>query len=200
MILLVARAAPAMGAGAAWVSAKLAHGGRPGALLVISMAGAEVLLAASAAMARPEAIAWSLGLGWTLAILASVDLAAFRLPDVLTLPLMSAGLARAALSDDDLAGHVAGLVVGYSAIAVTGWIFKRLRGRRGIGLGDAKLFAAAGAWLGWAPLPSVMLIACGLGLAWFAVAALSEGRGALNARAPFGVALCCGTWVIWLLG
>ncbi len=163
------------------------------------MLAANLLLTASSAAARPDELAWSLGLGWTLIVLASVDLAVFRLPDVLTLPLMGAGLVYASLAGD-LGGHAAGLLVGYGSIAVTGWIFARLKRRQGIGLGDAKLFAATGAWLGWAALPSVMLIACGLGLVWFAAAALREGRHALRAPAPFGVALCCGTWVIWMLG
>ncbi len=158
-----------------------------------------LLAATSAAVVRPEDIAWSLGLGATLIVLASVDLAVLRLPDVLTLPLMAAGLIRAGLAGDDPGGHVAGLVLGYGLVALVGWSFMRLRGRRGIGLGDAKLFAAAGAWLGWAALPWVMLIACGLGLAWFAVVFLRRGREALHTQGPFGVALCCGVWGIWLL-
>ena len=162
--------------------------------------GVSLVVAASAALFRPEGLAWSLGLGASLVVLASVDLAALRLPDVLTLPLMGAGLVYAAVADGDLGGHALGLLAGFGSIAMTGWLFKRLRGLQAIGLGDAKLLAAAGAWLGWAALPSVTLIACGLGLAWFAATALRDGRGALGARAPFGVALCCGTWAVWLLG
>ena len=157
------------------------------------------LVLTGCAAARPGELGWSLALGWTLAVLASVDLAVFRLPDRLTLPLMGVGLTRAALQGDDLVGHVAGLGLGYAAIAATGWAFERLRGRRGIGLGDAKLFAAAGAWLGWAALPSVMLIGCAVGVAWFAVAALQGGREALRAPIPFGVPLCCGLWAVWLI-
>ena len=198
--LLLGVAAPAMGLGAAWVSAKLAHGDRPSRRLTIWMIGAHLLLTVSILAGRPEAVAWSLGLGSTLILLASVDLASFRLPDKLTLPLTGGGMVYAALSGGDLVGHGAGLLLGYGSIAVTGWVFARLRRRQGIGLGDAKLFAAAGAWLGWAALPSVMLIACGLGLAWFAVTFLRNGRNALMVPAPFGVALCCGTWAVWLLG
>ena len=197
-ILLCALACPALGLGAAWLSARLAGGGRPSARLSVSMIAAGLVLTGCAA-ARPGELGWSLALGWTLAMLASVDLAVFRLPDLLTLPLTGVGLIRAALEGDDLAGHVAGLGLGYAAIAVTGWAFERLRGRRGIGLGDAKLFAAAGAWLGWAALPPVMLIGCAVGLAWFAVAALQGGREALRAPIPFGVPLCCGFWAVWLV-
>ena len=154
-----------------------------------------------------------------LLVLASVDLATFRLPDLLTLPMAAAGLLLAGVSGARVGGatfegprlgeprfgeaafgaHLAGLVIGYGAIAAVGWAFERLRGRRGIGLGDAKLFAAAGAWLGWAALPSVMLVACALGLAGFALAVLRRGRGALSQAVPFGPALCGGTWLVWLM-
>ncbi len=193
-------AATVIGLAASWLSARLANGGRPSGRQMAWTIAVTLVMAASAAVARPEHFAWSLGLGAALVILASVDLTALRLPDVLTLPLMGAGLAYALLAGGDPGGHAAGLLAGYGILEGTGWVYARLRGRRGIGLGDAKLFAAAGAWLGWAALPSVMLIACGLGLAWFAVAALRGGRLALQAPAPFGVALCCGTWAIWLLG
>jgi mannitol/fructose-specific phosphotransferase system IIA component (Ntr-type) len=39
-----------------------------------------------------------------------------------------------------------------------------IRKRDGLGLGDAKLLAGTGAWVGWQGLPSVVLIAAVLGL------------------------------------
>ena len=198
LLLALSVATPLIGLGAAWVSAQLSNGVGPTRRRRLWTLFAGALLTASACVARSQHLGWSLGLGWTLVVLASVDLAVFRLPDVLTLPLMGAGLVYAALDGGDVGGHAAGLLAGYGSIAATGWVFARLRRRRGIGLGDAKLFAAAGAWLGWAALPSVMLISCGVGLAWFAIVALVQGREALRRPVPFGVALCCGIWSLWL--
>jgi prepilin signal peptidase PulO-like enzyme (type II secretory pathway) len=43
--------------------------------------------------------------------------------------------------------------------------YRALRGREGLGGGDAKLLAAGGAWLGWPALPAIMFGAAVLGLA-----------------------------------
>lgn len=55
----------------------------------------------------------------------------------------------------------------------------QLRRREGIGLGDAKLLAAAGAWVAWQGLPSVVLIAAVAGLL---AAALARWRNLILGR------------------
>jgi len=142
----------------------------------------------------------TLGLAWTLLTLAAIDSLAFRLPDILTLPLAAAGLLVSLTLTHDIWAHVAGAVIGYCVFAVIGWAFARMRGHEGLGLGDAKLAAAAGAWLGWAPLPSVVLIACAAGFLWVAILAIARGRAALTERIPFGVALAIAFWIVWLYG
>ena len=56
------------------------------------------------------------------------------------------------------------------------WGYRRLRGREGLGLGDAKLLAAGGAWLGWTQLAPVVLIACACALAYVAGTAIPDAR------------------------
>ena len=131
-----------------------------------------------------------------LVALARSDLARMRLPDGLTLPLVAAGLALAAVRAggwplDALAGAAAGwlLVVGLRALWMA-W-----RGRDAIGMGDAKLLAAAGAWVGWAPLPRVILVASLGALA----AAVLRGHDRA-APLPFGPWLCAGFAALWLWG
>ena len=169
---------------------------------------------AAAIVGWPLVFVVTLGLAWTLLTLAAIDILAFRLPDLLTLPLAAAGLAvsltvpdvlwthgiATAIAIDKLRDHALGLVIGYCAFAALGWAFARVRGREGLGLGDAKLAAAAGAWLGWAPLPSVILIACAAGFLWVATMTVMRGRAALTERIPFGVALAIAIWVVWLYG
>jgi leader peptidase (prepilin peptidase) / N-methyltransferase len=146
-------------------------------------------------------LALSLGLGWALLTLALIDARAHRLPDSLTLPLLAAGLAVAfALPGAPILDHLAGAAAGYGVLAAIGWAFWRLRGQEGLGLGDAKLLAAAGAWLGWRPLPTVLIVACALALAWIAVRAARGGGGALRAPVAFGPPLCAATWIVWLYG
>jgi leader peptidase (prepilin peptidase)/N-methyltransferase len=165
--------------------------------------GALAVAAWAAAVTPAGWLFWaSCGLGWTLLALAVIDWRHLVLPDVLTLPLVPAGLAVAWLIDPAmLPHHLVGAVAGFVSFALVGWIYARLRGRDGLGLGDAKLLAATGAWVSWTGLPSVVLVAGAAGLAG-ALLAAAGGRGGLRAgRAiPFGPCLALATWFVWLHG
>lgn len=138
-------------------------------------------------------------LGWWLLALALIDLRTWRLPDALTLPLLVAGLGAAALHqppETPLIGALAGAAAGYGVLAGLGYVYRRLRGRDGLGLGDAKLLAAAGAWLGLASLPWVVLAAALLGL----LLALAQRRPLQAETAvPFGPALALAFWGLFML-
>lgn len=161
---------------------------------------AAVGLAAWAVLAAPGWIGWlGAGLGWTLLALAAIDLRELTLPDALTLPLIAAGLGVAALAFPQPLDHLIGAALGGTAFAALGWGWERVTGREALGLGDAKLFAAAGAWLGWQGLPSVLLFAALAGLA-MALARAVTGRGGLRTPLPFGPGLAIGFWLTWVLG
>jgi leader peptidase (prepilin peptidase) / N-methyltransferase len=143
----------------------------------------------------------SLALGWTLLALAAIDLRHFILPDLLTLPLIPAGLAVAWLDDPArLPDHAIGAAAGFAAFALTGWLYQRLRGRAGLGGGDAKLLAAAGAWLGWPALPGVVVIAATSALLVIAARTLAGRPIGPQAPIAFGPYLALGLWLLWLLG
>jgi len=136
-------------------------------------------------------------LGWTLLTLAWIDAVSFRLPDLLTLPLLLAGLIEAALLEPDaLAGRSLGAALGYSGFVLLAWGYRRLRGQDGLGAGDAKLLAAGGAWVGGLLLPEVLLGSALAGLAW----ALRHLRVDTQARLAFGPFLAAGIWLAWLYG
>lgn len=140
-------------------------------------------------------------LGWTLLTLGWIDWRWMRLPDALTLPLLLAGLLSAAwLQPESIGSHATGAAVGYLALRGVAWCYHALRGREGIGAGDAKLLAAAGAWLGLAPLPMVVLLAALLGLATAGVMALSGRKLHATTALPFGPCLAASTWLVWLYG
>ena len=143
----------------------------------------------------------SLGLGWILLALAAIDLRHFVLPDLLTLPLIPAGLAVAwALDPGLLPDHALGTLGGFAAFVAIAFLYRRLRGREGLGTGDAKLLAAAGAWLGWRALPSVVVIAAVVALALALAGALAGGKLAWTSRIAFGPYLALGFWLVWLFG
>lgn len=151
-----------------------------------------------AALPSPEA--WiATVLGWWLLALATIDLVAWLLPDALTLPLVGAGLLLAAWGEPllgfvpptSLAGAAMGAAGGYLALAGIAFAYRRLRGREGLGLGDAKLLAAAGAWLGAERLPLIVLAAALLGLG---LAVLQRRELRAETALPFGPALALAFW------
>jgi leader peptidase (prepilin peptidase)/N-methyltransferase len=142
----------------------------------------------------------SLGLGWTLLALAWIDARWLILPDALTLPLIAAGLGVAWLLDAPVLDRLIGALVGFLALVAIAAGYRRVRRRPGMGLGDAKLMAAAGAWLGWPALPGVLLVAA---LAGLLVASILAGRRRQDwsrLRIPFGPPLALAFWLTWLLG
>lgn len=137
----------------------------------------------------------------TLAIASAIDIATHRLPDMLTLPLAAAGLLASAwfAGVPELPLRALAAVVALASFWLVGAIYERLRGRAGLGFGDAKLFAAAGAWLGLAALPSVLLIACAGGIV-AALVGLLRKRIDRRDRIAFGPFLALGIWAVWLHG
>jgi leader peptidase (prepilin peptidase)/N-methyltransferase len=139
--------------------------------------------------------------GWWLLALAWIDLRHLRLPDVLTLPLLVVGLiAAAAFDPEGLADRAAAAALGYVALRAVAEVYRRLRRREGLGQGDAKLFAAAGAWLGIAALPQVILLAALAALIGAAGLSLAGTRLRAHTALPFGPFLALASWSIWLFG
>jgi leader peptidase (prepilin peptidase)/N-methyltransferase len=149
----------------------------------------------------PGIPAVSILLAAMLTALSAIDVHSHRLPDVLTLPLAALGLlASAATGVAPLWWSAASAALGFALLAGLAWGYRRVRGRPGLGLGDAKLLAAAGAWLGAGALPTVLLWATGSALVCVLLARL---RGAVltgASRLPFGPFLAFGTWLAWLYG
>jgi len=138
-------------------------------------------------------------LGWMLLALAVCDAQTFQLPDALTLPLLLFGLATTyGLEPQALTDHALATAIGYVAFRGIAGLYRRLRGRDGLGQGDAKLLAAGGAWLGLAAFPNVVLIAAISGLLLAALMALRGDRLNAQMRLPFGPALALAIWLVWL--
>ncbi len=137
-------------------------------------------------------------LGWTLLALAAIDLTHWTLPDVLTLPLLGAGLlATAVLDPASLVDHAAAAAVGGGGLALLAVTYRRLRGRDGLGYGDVKLLAAGGAWDGLASLPTILV---GAAVAGLLLAVLGHGwRLQRTTAVPFGPPLCLAIWAGFLL-
>jgi len=59
---------------------------------------------------------------------------------------------------------VIGAILGYASLWLLNTLYRLIKKQDGIGMGDAKLLAALGAWLGWFALPEILLMASLTGL------------------------------------
>ncbi|TGE34213.1 A24 family peptidase [Desulfosporosinus sp. Sb-LF] len=131
-----------------------------------------------------------------LVALSLIDLDTFRLPDVLTLPLLGLGILGAFL----IPGNPTGWESVFSALGAGGlfWIIALVY-PQGMGLGDVKLVAAMGAFLGF---PSIFLavFAGSFAGAFLGIILLLAGRKAFRQQIPFGPYLALGAILTLLWG
>lgn len=136
-----------------------------------------------------------------LVTLSVIDLKTFRLPNVLTYTLIGTGLVEGwflygGIPEGVWGGftdRLIGAAAGFTAFFLIEHGFRILRGKDGLGRGDAKLLAGAGAWCGWMALPFIVLIGSFMGL----VAALFPSIRKQN-RIPFGPFLALGCLSVWI--
>jgi leader peptidase (prepilin peptidase) / N-methyltransferase len=140
-------------------------------------------------------------LSWLLVALAALDAEHFWLPDILTLPGIALGIICTILEMRSHDWALFGIFMGVSIlvpaaviliIRLAYWLVRR---REGMGLGDAKLMAMLGAWLGFrVALESfalAILAATAAALIWLAIlAARRKTQEWAKMPLPFGTFLC----------
>ena len=175
----------------------------------------EAVAAAATALAGLGACL-ALGLEWppalagaclaaAMIVIALIDRRSFLVPDWLSLPAIPLGIIAAGSAVDIRAdvlvppGRVAGAAVGALSLFLLAHAYRRLRGREGLGLGDVKLAAVAGAWVGVAALPDVLLVACAGALIALALERIRDSGRELRATTalPFGAFLAPAIWIVW---
>jgi leader peptidase (prepilin peptidase)/N-methyltransferase len=137
--------------------------------------------------------------------LALIDWDSHLLPDVLTLPLMWAGLiyhlmaARFAVFPEfqSFEPYFWGAIFGYLSLWFVAWLFKRVTGRIGMGEGDFKLMAAVGAWMGYSSLLPIIAMAS-IAHAIIGIAYLIVSGKDKQTELPMGPALIAGVWMWWI--
>jgi leader peptidase (prepilin peptidase)/N-methyltransferase len=195
----------ALGVAAAVVSVRLpAEGVAPAVpmhrALAMGLAGLALGAWASLTLPWPMSAVGAL-LAAALLLIAVIDAEHFWLPNILTLPLGAAGLAASAfIGPGRFVDHVLGAGLGFAVLAGLAAAYKRLRGRDGLGGGDARLLAALGAWVGWAGLPSVVVWASLAGLSWVLARIVARRAPGLDTALPYGTYLAIGAWLTWLYG
>jgi leader peptidase (prepilin peptidase) / N-methyltransferase len=146
------------------------------------------------------------GLAILMFAIAVIDARRFIIPNELTAAALALGFLNAAMQDSgyvlqSLTGATlrgAVMAIAFLSLRV---LYRRIRGRDGIGLGDVKLAGVAGVWLDWWVLPVAIEIAALAAIAVYAVRFLYGRRPSahLKAKLPFGLFLAPAIWVGWLL-
>jgi leader peptidase (prepilin peptidase) / N-methyltransferase len=164
-------------------------------------------VAVAASIAAVPGIAGWLGAGLSLLMLAiaAIDARRFIIPDPLNAAGLVLGLLHAAvLGEGGMASALGEAALRGGALALMflalRGLYLWLRGREGIGLGDIKLAAVAGIWLGWIAMPIAIEIAALSAIAVYATRHFVLGRPLrATARLPFGLFFAPAIWLGWLL-
>ena len=127
-------------------------------------------------------------LGW----ICVTDIRTFRIPDMASIGLLFVGLSVSFWSPLVTPAQAVFSAAGaYAVFAGLGSAYFRCFGRDGLGLGDAKLLGAAGAWLGAFDLPLLVAVAA---ISALVFAALTRQR-----RLAFGPWLSGAFWIVWIV-
>lgn len=142
---------------------------------------------------------WSVGcaivLGLILLALAAIDLRTGYLPDPLQMALAGAGLIVLAVgSPIGLSWQMAlaGAALNGGIFWGLRWLVTRLKGREAMGLGDVKLVAAGGLWVGPLALPYIMAAGGILTLVGALVTGLITRKAVWQGEMPLGPGLAVG--------
>lgn len=137
---------------------------------------------------------------WLLLALATTDAIWLRLPDSLTLATFVVALIIAMQPYGmGLSLALWGAVFGAGSFFILRWVYAVLRRKAGLGLGDVKLMAGLGAFVGPLALPQLVLIAAIAALTGALLTRREAPDGLSGGRAlPFGAALCFSAALIWL--
>jgi leader peptidase (prepilin peptidase)/N-methyltransferase len=136
---------------------------------------------------------------FALLVLFVIDLQQRILPNVITLPGVLVGFAFSLFGPPGWLDSLIGVLVGGLGLFLLAELYYRIRGEEGMGMGDVKMLAMIGAFLGW-KLMLLTLVLSSLVGALVGVGMLALRKGDLKYALPFGTFLALGALVASLIG
>jgi leader peptidase (prepilin peptidase)/N-methyltransferase len=118
-------------------------------------------------------------------VLFAIDFEHQILPNEITLSGIAAGFALSFFVPPGWKSSLIGLLVGGVFPFLIAEAYFRVRGREGMGMGDFKMLAMVGAFLGWPLVWVTLIVSCVLGIVIGGGALLLSRRG-MGTRIPFG--------------
>ena len=124
-------------------------------------------------------------------VLFFIDLRHHILPNVITLPGIAIGFAFSLVLPPGWVSSLIGLIAGAALLFAIAEAYYRWRGIEGLGMGDVKMLAMIGAFLGW-PLMLVTLVLASFAGSLVGIGLIATGRGGMKLALPFGTFLAVG--------
>ena len=132
-------------------------------------------------------------------VLFLIDLQHRILPNVVTIPGVVVGLAASFFVEPGWLDAVLGVAVGGGSLLAISEAYYRIRGAEGLGMGDVKMLAMIGAFLGWQLMLVTLLLASLLG-SLIGVAMIVLRRGDAKHALPLGSFLAIGAIASTVIG
>jgi leader peptidase (prepilin peptidase)/N-methyltransferase len=121
------------------------------------------------------------------------------LPDAITLPGIAIGFALSFMLPPGWVASLIGAIAGGGVLLAVYEAYYRLRGIEGLGMGDVKMLAMVGAFLGWQLMLLTLVLASFAG-SLLGLALIASGRGSMKLKLPFGTFLAVGALVAAVMG
>jgi len=134
-----------------------------------------------------------------LIILFGTDLQTMRLPNVITYPGIVIGVICSLFLPPGVMSSLIGAALGAAIPWLIRWVWYRIKGVEAMGLGDVKMLAMIGAFLGWKQVWVVLFLASLTGALVGIIILRSRGRS-MASRLPFGTFLAVAAFVASLVG
>ncbi len=137
--------------------------------------------------------------GCAMLVLFVIDLQHRILPNVITLPGIVAGLLLSEVAGPGWKESLIGLAAGGGILWAIAEVYYRVRKQEGLGMGDVKMLAMIGAFLGWKLMLLTLVLASFSGTI-IGVGVLIAKRESLKYALPFGTFLAVGAIVAAAVG
>jgi leader peptidase (prepilin peptidase)/N-methyltransferase len=137
--------------------------------------------------------------GCALIALFAIDLEHHLLPNAITVPGVVAGLALSLFTEPGWQASLIGALAGGGALYAIAEAYYRVRHEEGLGMGDVKMLAMIGAFLGW-KLALVTLMMASLAGTVVGLGLIASRRGGMKYALPFGTFLALGAAVAATIG
>ena len=144
-------------------------------------------------------LASRLVLGCALIVLFAIDLEHQLLPNAITLPGIIVGVVFSFFAEPGWMASLIGVLVGAGVLYGVAEVYYLVRHEEGLGMGDVKMLAMVGAFLGW-KLTLLTLMLASLSGTVIGLSLVASGRGGMKYALPFGTFLAIGAAVASAVG